>query len=456
MVESYYCDNIKESGDIVVPVDVLPASLTTYNCLDYVQLMVCQSLYEPLCHYNEDGNVYELCNAELVEISDDCLRYTFHLKKDLRWSDGQPIKADDYVEAFREMAIHSEECPMASVLSCVTGWLEACEGNLDLLGVMAESDYKLSVALEYQTPYLFEILSTVYSSPVHYLDGKRLSNGPYVVAQVKENVIVLEKNGFYQHQTNVRNKKIRFELNTDMADTIKKYKDGIYDMTCYTQFPFSRIDDSLGYQDFHVRDDIGLRYVLHFSERFEPDFARALKASINRMKICGELAGGLLPCYSLFGGEDVWYDIPKFNAIEDIELIYSDYYPNKLVAEALSNVWKEQLGIDVRLRSVELDELVSAIEEYEYSIALDIIMLPVTHPMAIGISFLDLFHEEHQEEIVGVFEAFLKGGDIDYVKIDNFFFTDANIFPLFTLRSFYFKQPQNAMQIDNKGHVSFV
>ena len=68
---------------------------------DRFGLMTIKMIYSPLLMYNADGENWFL--AKSVDVSDDNLTYTFHLREDVKWSDGEPFTADDVVFTYEAM-----------------------------------------------------------------------------------------------------------------------------------------------------------------------------------------------------------------------------------------------------------------------------------------------------------------------------------------------------------------
>lgn len=210
--------------------------------------------------------------------------------------------------------------------------------------------------------------------------------------------------------------------------------------------------------DFHICKETGLRYALHFSDSFSENQLWDLKSGINREEICEHLNFGIRPCYSFFDDNNTNEFVncrTPINFNDKIALVFSDYYPNMIIATLIKEAWENRLGIIVELKRVELMELVDLVESHSYSVALDIISFPVSHPMAVGLNFLSLFSEGNQEEIIEIFETYLKTNSLDYKKLNQIFDQNAYMTPLFAIQGFYYKQPYNPVVIRKDGSMSF-
>ena len=103
--------------------------------------------YEPLLIQDQDGRLLP-GQAQSYEVSADGLTYTFHLWEDLRWSDGSPLTASDFVYAWKRLADHRTASPYAEdLLGIVAGFPEAAEKGGRGLGVSAKDDQTFVVTL---------------------------------------------------------------------------------------------------------------------------------------------------------------------------------------------------------------------------------------------------------------------------------------------------------------------
>ena len=122
--------------------------------------------FECLLTVAEDGTLAP-GQAESWETSEDGLTWTFHLRDGLKWSDGSPLTANDFVYSWRRVCDPMVAAPYAeTVLGMVEGYADAIGGNLEALGVEATDDSTLVVHLSQPCSYFGSLAAFATLSPV--------------------------------------------------------------------------------------------------------------------------------------------------------------------------------------------------------------------------------------------------------------------------------------------------
>ena len=157
--------------------------------------------------------------AETWEISNDGLVYTFHIRKNAKWSDGKPVTAQDFEYSWKRAVDPNTAAEYSYMMEIVKNAKEINAGNMDYnsLGVRAIDDYTFEVELENPAIYFIDfIASTVVFMPVRkdiieqYGDKWTLTPETYI------------GNGPYKMKERVVDERIVFDINTNYYDTDKQ------------------------------------------------------------------------------------------------------------------------------------------------------------------------------------------------------------------------------------------
>lgn len=208
------------------------------------QYVAC-NLWEGLVRKNVSGSI-EPGIAEGWEISEDGLRYIFHLRKNARWSDGKPVTAEQFEYAWKRALDPNHESAVAFMLYFLKNGqaYNKKEAKIDDVGVKTLDDSTLEVTLEKPAPYFLEILNYHTYYPVRSDIIKKnpdswcekaytlVSDGPFYVEELDENKEIRTlKNPYYWDTKNVKLDSVSFQMvrTEDDAATWKKYLDGNID-----------------------------------------------------------------------------------------------------------------------------------------------------------------------------------------------------------------------------------
>ncbi len=157
-------------------------------------LEMLQNLFEGLVYIDQQDGSVQMGLAENMEASPDQTKFTFTLRDGLTWSDGTPLNANDFEYSWKRVLDPNTKSEYTSAMYPVKNAqaIDSGTGTIDDLGVKAVDEKTLEVTLEAATPY-FPLLAatwTFYPVPKHVIDkegegwveaGKMVSNGPYVL-----------------------------------------------------------------------------------------------------------------------------------------------------------------------------------------------------------------------------------------------------------------------------------
>ena len=354
--------------------------------------------------------------AEKWDISEDGLVYTFHLRKNAKWSNGDPVTAHDFVYSYKRILNPELASQYASMLHGLKNARQYHEEGLSWdeakVGATAIDDYTLQLTLENPTPYFLELLNHYSWFPAHpptiekfsafgkqgtawTRPGNYVGNGPFTLSDHKVNsVIEVKKNPLYWDAQTVSLEGIRF-YPIESADTEERaFHSGFLHLT-QTVSP-DRIDFlKENHSDLiHFESYLGT-YFYRFNVE-EPPFddvrvRLAFNLATDRQAIVEKVTkGGQLParCFTPpgtggFSPESRFRFDPQkaksliqeyltekgLESLPKIELKYNTSEGHKKVAEALQGMWKNHLGAEVQLLNMEWKVFLSTIAKRDFSLA---------------------------------------------------------------------------------------
>ena len=354
--------------------------------------------------------------AEKWDISEDGLVYTFHLRKNAKWSNGDPVTAHDFVYSYKRILNPELASQYASMLHGLKNARQYHEEGLSWdeakVGATAIDDYTLQLTLENPTPYFLELLNHYSWFPAHpptiekfgafgkqgtawTRPGNYVGNGPFTLSDHKVNsVIEVKKNPLYWDAQTVSLEGIRF-YPIESADTEERaFHSGFLHLT-QTVSP-DRIDFlKENHPDLiHFESYLGT-YFYRFNVE-EPPFddvrvRLAFNLATDRQAIVEKVTkGGQLParCFTPpgtggFSPESRFRFDPQkaksliqeyltekgLESLPKIELKYNTSEGHKKVAEALQGMWKNHLGAEIQLLNMEWKVFLSTIAKRDFSLA---------------------------------------------------------------------------------------
>lgn len=295
-----------------------PETLDPHKTSTVTEAHLMRDLFEGLLIHNMRGEVVPGV-AEHWSFSPDGKTYTFRLRGDARWSNGDPVTAGDFVFSLRRMVDPAIGAKYANILYPILNAERinkgAAEARPDDLGVRAIDPRTLEIRLERPTPYFLELLTHQTGLPVHAASVAKfgsdfvkpenwVSNGAYVL---KENVpnshIRLDRNAAFHDAAGVKIDTVIYYPSSDLAAAARRFQAGELHLT--TDIPADQIKqlrEKLGNQ-VKVAPYLGTYFLIINSAK--PPFddvrvRRALSLAIDREFIADEIwAGTMLPAYGV-------------------------------------------------------------------------------------------------------------------------------------------------------------
>ena len=391
-----------ESGTELAPMQVLhrgngaePQTLDPHRGEGVPSSNLHRDLFEGLTIEAPNGAVVPGV-AESWDISVDGTVYTFKLRENARWSNGDPVTAYDFEYGMRRSVDPATLSNYSSILEPIVNASEVIRGELppEKLGVEALDDYTLVIRLTGPTPYLPGLLnhSTTYPvnrqnieefGPKFIRGGNLVSNGAYrLVEWIPQSHIELERNEYYRDNENTTIDTVFYYPTENQDAELKRFRAGELDITedipqkqvawVREKFPDSvRIDPYLGsyYYGFNVTKP-------PFDDN--PALRKALALAIDRKIIAEQVAGaGELPSYGwvppVTGYEQRQAEWAAWTQTEreeearrlyteagfgpgkpfKVDLMYNTNENHKRIAVAIAAMWKQVLGVETTLTNQE-------------------------------------------------------------------------------------------------------
>lgn len=368
---------------------------------------IIQNLFEGLMQETEEG--LEPAQAESYKVSDDGLVYTFKIKKDAKWSDGKPVTAQDFVYSWQRVCSPESASEYSFIM---TPYIKGAEeylagtGTKEDMGLKAIDEKTLEVTLNFPCSYFLNLLTFYTYMPVRQDiieangDGWEknpatcIGNGPFVLEDYKiGDSLKMKKNENYYDAKNVRLAGIKGVMIVDETTGLNAYKAG--DIQVQDRIPPDQIPELLASDpNFNQEPQVGTYYAL-FNCDVKPTndikVRKALSLAIDRKKICEEVCkGGEVPAVGFIPPNLSYSDgtscrildkdgktTPEFGMdpnkalVEEAQKLLAEAgYPggkgfptltyitnegerHQKVAQALQEMWKTNLGINIEIQVEE-------------------------------------------------------------------------------------------------------
>ena len=337
--------------------------------------------------------------AERWETSPDGLTYTFHLRADAKWSNGDPITAQDFVQSYQRELTPVLACPYAYMLfNHVRGAKAYYDGKLTdfaQTGFQAPDAHTFVVTLVQPAPFLLHAMNNYPWYPVHIPTVKKfggltqrstawtrpenyVGNGPYVLKSWAPNqLIVAERSPTYWDRARVKIDEIDF-YPVELADTEERmFRAGQLDIT--NEVPLTKLAIYRREHPESVRVDPydGLYFYRYNVARKPFDdvrVRRALALAIDRESLVKNVTlADEAPAYNFVPQNLLGYrSVDRFKAdvaearrlladagypegrgFPRVDLLYNTLEKHRTIGEALQQMWRKNLGVDINLVNEE-------------------------------------------------------------------------------------------------------
>lgn len=380
---------------------------------------------------------------EKVVNDDGTVTYTFKLRDGIKWSDGKDVTAGDFEYSWKRLASPETAADYCYMIDMVQGYADVSTGAADpsTLGIKAIDDKTLEVVLSYDCPYFEEIMAFPATFPVRqdvvegnaewtYDPATYISNGAYKMQEWSHNAyITMVKNENYYDYANLGPESIKFTLLDDANAMLAAFNSGELDFI--NSFPTDEIANYLASGEIQVSPYVGTYYACFNTEDeifSNPLVRKAFSLAIDRNYIVenvtqtGEVpATGYVPAgvndaagasgddFRTVGGD--YYSVaeedyeknceearallaeagyPNGEGFPTVEYLYNTDDKHKSIAEALQNMWQEQLGVTVTLSNQDWNVFLENRKNGDYQISRNGWIADYNDPC----SFLDMWYTD--------------------------------------------------------------
>lgn len=421
--EATTADAGESSGeDLNVMLETPVESLDPQQATDGTSFEVIADYTDGLMQMDADGQAVNAL-AESIDVSEDGLTYTFHIREDANWSNGEPVTAADFVFAWQRAVdpeVASEYSYMLSDIGQIVNAQDIIDGTKDKseLGVTAVDDKTLEVKLNVPVSYFLSLMYFPTFYPVNqaffescadtYATSPEttLSNGAFVLDdyQPAATTIHLTKNPDYYDADRVKLPGLNYQVIQDSQQALMSYQSGDLDTTLVNGEQVDQVKDDPAFEA------IGAGYLWYISPNIQEvkelqnvNIRYAITMALNREAITTDvLKDGSAPTYTAVpmdfaagpDGSDFSADQEKFKEVCRYDADAAVEYWNKGLEELgvtevtitmihdaddapikVAQVVKEQLettlpGLTVELQQMPKKERVQRMQEGEFELGL--------------------------------------------------------------------------------------
>lgn len=379
------------------------------------------------------------------DLADGGLNYTFHLRSEARWSNGDPVTAQDFANSIKRVLTPDFAAPNASALYVLRGaedFHKGREKDFAKVGVAALDPRTLRLTLDHPVPSFLAQLNQAVWFPVNLAaiekigsatdrtnawarPGRFVGNGPFRLESWQPGQeIVVTKAPSYWDAGAVRLNGIHFHTYEGVDAAERAYRAG--QLHLVDSLPPGKIDTYQKEAPAQLRIDPLLNTYFYRLNTAKPALRdvrvrRALSLGIDRTAIVERiLRGGQLPARAFTPPGTAGYTFaapamdhaaevaaarkllaeagyPEGKGLPAVELLYNTSESHKLIAEAVQEMWRRDLGVEVRLANQEFNGTLEARRTGAYDILRSSWSADYVDPA----SFLDIFRADSGNNFTG-------------------------------------------------------
>lgn len=442
-----------------------PLFLDPFEATDALSQLALNGLFEGLFSFDSHTGEPTLAIAQEVVISDDELTWMIYIDPRARFSNGDTITAQMFIDSWIYLIDNAEyghgNTHLVSLLDCIEGVIEYRTeyGSRSNIGLKAIAPHILEMRLITKAPYLSALLATLPFSAIHpsTRGGSKkttITSGPFTLVQQSRQRIVLKKNPWYRNFDEVASDyiEIAFMKSDELA---KAYSRG----EVHWSLSFLPLETLSSLSDLHLGPEYSTGFY-YFSADSGPYAKKEVRQALSLLIPWDELrlhSGYIFPT-DRFIPDHTNLFTPKYEdqqkrTEQAFELLSEAGYPNgeglpplymgihkgaqvQEVSNAIADIWKKELGITVVLDTVSLSTYSRYPSLSPYDFAFITWIGDINSPFA----FLNLFRSssgynlgrlESDEFDELVFDALKEPTQANIIAAENYLLDSGIVIPMF-------------------------
>lgn len=375
-----------------------PPTLDWSLATDSTSYTILINIMEGLTRFGKDYKP-EPALAERWEISEDGKTIVFFLRKNVYWTDGKPLRAQDFEYSWKRLLDPKTGADYAYFLYDIEGAKEYNTGKYkdpEKVAVKAIDDHRLLVRLKRPASYFLSLLTFMSTFPmrkdivetyeVRWTEPKNIVTlGPFILSTWRHHEkIVLKRNPTYWGEK-PRIREVEMIMNENPTSVLALYENGELDFVDGRGIPVLEVPRLRLSLEFKEVPQFRGNYI-GFNVRKHPFnnslVRRAFSAAIDRVSITELIQGAGIPATSWIPKGMLGYapDIgigfdpekaknwlseagyPEGKGFPKVKFLYPDVGNNRIIAEALQSMWKRYLGVEVELENQEWKVYLSTLD----------------------------------------------------------------------------------------------
>jgi len=382
--------NIAEKDTLNINIGAEPPSLDGSLATDSTSYTILNNIMDGLTKFSH-AHKPEPALAESWEISEDGKTFVFKIREGVVWSDGVPLRAQDFVYSWNRILDPATAGDYAYFLFDLKNAEEFNSGKINdfsKVGVTALDDQTLKVELKRPATYFPSVVSFMSTFPLRedvvskhggsWTDPENIVTiGPYKLTKWKHHdFLILEENEKYWGQKPKNVKKVKMIMNENPSSALALYESGELDFLDSKSIPVLEVPRLVNSGEFIKREAYRGSYVAFNIKKLPFDnqlVRKAFASAIERDSIVGLIQGAGFPATSwipknmLAHNPDIGIKFDPENGkkllaeagypdgknFPDASFLYPDVGNNRIIAEALQSMWKKHLGVEVKLDNQE-------------------------------------------------------------------------------------------------------